>query len=42
MSRNTNLLSKVATAVSSVVLSAFFLAIAIAPAIPVAGGGTLV
>jgi hypothetical protein len=42
MFRNDTLTGKIAAAVTSVVLSVFFLATAIAPAIPAAGGGTLV
>ena len=34
-------LSKIAAAVTSAALSVFFLATAIAPAIPAAGGGTI-
>ena len=42
MSNNATLLSKIAAAATSVMLSVFFLATAIAPAIPAAGGGTII
>ena len=42
MLRNNTLTGKIAAALTSVLLSAFFLAMAIAPAIPAVGGGTIV
>ena len=42
MLRSDTLTGKIAAALTSVMLSAFFLATAIAPAIPAAGGGTIV